>query len=297
MILFAFEAYQAMGAALAKSGTLGRFRVGRFENGELHLGLQTLVRNENCFVLGSISPPDEQLLSVLLLAHTLKKEGARRVTAILPYLAYTRDDKDKPGESLATAWAGALAQASGVDEVITVDVHSERAKGLFPISVRSLSPATLFAEELKRCGLSGATIVAPDEGAIGRCEAVQKAAGTGSGKIPYFEKQRTAAGITHTGLIGAVGRQAVIVDDILDTGGTLLSACEKLRESGVEEITVMVTHGLFTGERWKQLRRLGVKRIFCTDSVPLAAGVCGDDIERLKVTPLLAEELCSTAKT
>jgi ribose-phosphate pyrophosphokinase len=89
----------------------------------------------------------------------------------------------------------------------------------------------------------------------------------------------------------------VIVDDILDTGGTLLSACEKLRESGVEEITVMVTHGLFTGERWKQLRRLGVKRIFCTDSVPLAAGVCGDDIERLKVTPLLAEELCSTAKT
>ncbi len=297
MILFAFEAYQALAAALTKSGTLGRFRVRRFENGELHVDLQTLVRNENCFVLGSISPPDEQLLAALLLAHTLKKEGALRVTALLPYLAYARDDKDKPGESLATAWAGALAQASGVDQVITVDVHSERAKRLFPIPVLSLSPSEIFAEALKRYGLTEATIVAPDEGAIGRCEALQKAAGTACGKIPYFEKQRTSTGITQVGPIGDVRRQAVIVDDIIDTGGTLVSACERLLEAGVEEITIMVTHGLFTGERWKQLRRLGVKRIFCTDSVPLAAGVCGDDIERLSIVPLLAEELCSAAKT
>jgi ribose-phosphate pyrophosphokinase len=296
MILFAFEAFQAMGVALAKSGTLGRFRVVRFENGELHLELQTLVRNESCFVLGSIAPPDEQLLSALLLAHTLKKEGARRVTGLFPYLGYARHDKDKPGESLATAWAGAISAASGINQVITVDVHSERARGLFPIPVLSLSPAEVFAEALNRCGLSGATIVAPDEGAIGRCEAVQRAAGMPSGKIPYFAKQRTATGITHGGPIGEVGRQAVIVDDILDTGGTLLSACEKLVEAGVEEITIMVTHGLFTGERWKHLRGLPVKRIFCTDSVPLPASVCGDDIERLTITPLLAKEVWVPAK-
>jgi len=298
MILFAFEAFQAMGVALAESAhlMLGRFRAARFENGELHLDLETTVRNENCLVLGSIAPPDEQLLSVLLLVHTLKKEGARRVTALLPYLAYARDDKDKPGKSLATAWVGALAAASGLDEVITVDVHSERAKGLFPIPVLSLSPAAVFAEALNRDGLTEATIVAPDEGAISRCEAVQKAAGMAPGKIPYFEKQRTATGITHAGPIGEVGRQAVIVDDILDTGGTLLSACEKLVEAGLEEITIMVTHGLFTGERWKQLRGLRVKRILCTDSVPLAAGVCGDDIERLTITRLLAKELWAPAK-
>jgi len=296
MILFAFEAFQAMAPILAKSGTLGRFRVRRFENGELHVHLQTLVRNENCFVLGSISPPDEQLLSALLLAHTLKKEGARRVSALLPYLAYARDDKYKPGASLATAWVGVIAQASGLDEVITVDVHSERAKRLFPIPVLSLSPAEVFAEVLNRCGLSGATIVAPDEGAIDRCEAVRSAAGMAPGKIPYFAKQRTATGITHAGPIGEVGRQAVIVDDILDTGGTLLSACEKLVETGVEAITIMVTHGLFTGERWKQLRELRVKRIFCTDSVPLPTGVCGSDIVRLSIAPLLAKELWSAAK-
>jgi ribose-phosphate pyrophosphokinase len=294
MILFAFEAFRAMAEALAKSAdlTLRRFNVARFENGELHLDLQTLVRNESCFVLGSIAPPDEQLLSVLLLAHTLKKEGARRVTALLPYLAYARDDKDKPGESLATAWAGAIAQASGLDEVITVDVHSERGTRRFPIPVMSLSPAEVFAEAVNRYGLTEAAIVAPDEGAIGRCEAVQRAAGMGSGKIPYFEKQRTATGIMDAGPIGEVGRQAVIVDDILDTGGTLLSACEKLVEAGVEEIIIMVTHGLFTGERWKRLRGLRVKRIFCTDSVPLAAGLSGEGIVRLSIVPLLAKQLC-----
>jgi len=295
MILFALEAYQAMAEALAKSSNLalGRFRMARFENGEMYIKVETAARTEHCIVLGSMAPPDEQLLSVLLLAHTLKKEGACRVTGLLPYLGYARHDKDKPGESLATACVGAIAQASGLDEVITVDVHSERAKRLFPIPVLSLSPTEVFAEALKRHGLADATIVAPDEGAIGRCEALQKAAGMACGKIPYFKKQRTATGITHAGPIGQVGRQAVIVDDILDTGGTLLSACEKLVEAGVKDITIMVTHGLFTGERWKQLWRLGVKRIFCTDSVPGVAGACGDDIVRLSIAPLLANGLCA----
>ncbi len=298
MILLAFENYQAMAAALAKSSnlTLGKFHLARFDNGELHLAIETPVVNENCLVLSSIAPPDEQLLSALLLAHTLKKEGASHVTALLPYLAYARDDKDKRGQSLTTAWAGALARASGVDQVITVDLHSERARRLFPIPVVSVSPAEVFAEAMKRYGLSRATIVAPDEGAIGRCEAVQRATGMAADKIAYFEKQRTATGISHVGPIGEVGRQVVVVDDILDTGGTLLSACEKLREAGVQEITIMVTHGLFTGERWKQLWRLGVKRIFCTDSVPLAGRVCGDDIVRLSIVQLLAKELCLPVK-
>ena len=298
MILFAFEAYQAMAVALEKDTdlTLGRFRLARFENGEMYVKVETVVRSENCFVLGSIAPPDEQLLSTLLLAHTLKKEGARRVTGLFPYLGYARHDKDKPGESLATAWTGAIAAASGLDGVITIDVHSERAKQLFRIPVLSLSPAAVFAEALMRYGLRGSTIVAPDQGAIGRCQAVQSAAGLAPGKIPYFKKQRAATGVMHVGPIGEVGRQTVIVDDILDTGGTLLSACKKLGEAGAEEITIMVTHGLFTGDRWKDLRGLGVKRIFCTDSVPPAAGVCGDDIVRLSITPLLAEELCSAAK-
>lgn len=299
MILFAFEPYADI--ALALKNALGRlqpgtFGIARFENGELHGHVETPVDGQHCVVLGSIAPPDEQLLSALLLAHTLKKERASQVTAVFPYLGYARHDKDKPGQSMATAWAGSLVKASGCDRVITVDVHSEKTKQLFPLPVISLSPAGVFAQAMTRYGLTGATVVAPDEGAIGRCDAVRAAAGMSSSKIPYFEKRRTETGIIHSGPIGDVGRQAVIVDDILDTGGTLVSACETLCRAGVEEIDVMVAHGLFTGTRWKDLYRFGVQRIFCSDSVPLPTGVGGPSIVRLSIAPLLAQELLAIDK-
>jgi len=300
VILFAFDQYADIALELKKAiGQLqpGTFRTDRFENGELHAHVDTPVTAQPCLVLGSIAPPDEQLLSVLLLAHTLKKEGARQVTAVLPYLGYARDDKDKPGQSLATAWVGSLIRASGCDQVITVDVHSVKTKQLFPVPLVSLCPAGIFAEAIARYGLADATLVAPDEGAISRCEAVRAAVGMSSSKIPYFEKHRTETGIINAGPIGDVGRRAVIIDDILDTGGTLVSACEQLSKTGVEEIEVMVTHGLFTGMRWKDLYRLGVKRIFCTNSVPLPAGVEGQSIVRLSITPLLAKELLAIDKT
>ncbi|HVY94181.1 MAG TPA: ribose-phosphate diphosphokinase [Bryobacteraceae bacterium] len=293
MILFAFDAWKKMAEVLGKAGLAsGGFRAAQFENGEWHIEIGTPVRGQECLVLGSIAPPDGQMLSTLLLGHTLKKEGAREVRAVLPYLGYARHDRDKPGESLATAWSGAIVQASGIDSVVTVDVHSEYCSRLFPVPLISLSPAETFARAFARFGLRDATIVAPDEGAITRCEAVKKAAGSVQATIPFFRKQRTAAGILHTGLIGAVGRKVVIVDDILDTGGTLVSACEKLREGGAEEIDVMVTHGLFTGERWRKLWGLGVRRIFCTDSVPIPAGVQDARIEQLSVVPLLEQQLC-----
>jgi len=294
VILFALEQYAGIALELENAiGQLqpGTFRIARFENGELHACVETPVTGQPCLVLGSIAPPDEQLLSALLLAHTLKKEGAKQVNAIFPYLGYARHDKKKPGQSLATAWVGSLIRASGCDQVITVDVHSEKTKQLFPVPLVSLSPAKVFAEAITRYGLADATIVAPDEGAISRCEAVRAAAGMSFSKIPYFEKHRTDTGIVHAGPMGEVGHRAVIIDDILDTGGTLVSACEQLSKSGVEQIEVMVTHGLFTGTRWKDLYRLGVKRIFCTESVPVPAGVDERNIVRLSITPLISREL------
>lgn len=294
MILFAFERYGTIAGELENvvaDLTIGRFQTARFENGELHLDLQTQVTGEDCLVLGSIAPPDERLLSALLLAHTLKKEGASKVTALFPYLAYARDDKVKPGQSLATAWAGLIVGASGFDQVITIDVHSSKTHRLFPVPIVSLSPAQAFADALRRYGLTDAIIVAPDEGAISRCDAVKSAAGMRSDKTPYFEKHRAETGITHSGLIGSVGRSVVMIDDILDTGGTLISACEKLTEAGAEGIHIMVTHGLFTGRRWKGLWQLGVKRIFCTDSVPVGDPMDEARIERLSVVSLLAGEL------
>ena len=300
MILFTFEPYTEIALALEDAVWKlqpGTFRVARFENGELHVHVTTPVVGQHCVVLGSIAPPDEQFLSSSLLVHTLKKEGASQVSAVFPYLGYARHDKDQPGRSLATAWAGSLVKASGCNRLITVDVHSQEAKRLFCVPVVSLSPAGVFAEAISRYDLAAATIVAPDEGAIGRCEAARAAAGMRPSKIPYFEKHRTEAGITQTGPIGDVGRQVVLIDDILDTGGTLVSACEKLSLAGVDEIHVMVTHGLFTGARWKDLYRLGVRRIFCTDSVPLPVGVDRQSIVRLSITPILAQEILTLDET
>jgi ribose-phosphate pyrophosphokinase len=300
VILFAFEPYTEIALTLGNAVRQlqpGIFRVARYDNGELHTHVPTPVIGQHCVILGSIAPPDEQFLSSSLLMHTLKKEGARHVTALFPYLGYARHDKNQSGQSLATAWAGSLVKTSGCDRLITVDVHSQEAKRLFSVPVVSLSPAGIFAEAIIRCDLGAATIVAPDEGAVGRCEAVRAAAGMNPSKIPYFEKRRTETGITQTGPIGHVGRQAVIIDDILDTGSTLVSACEKLSLAGVDEINVMVTHGLFTGARWKELYRFGVRRIFCTDTVPLPAGVDRQSIVRLSTTPSLAQELLTLDET
>jgi ribose-phosphate pyrophosphokinase len=299
MILFGFSSHEQITQELTAASVCqsGHFEISRFNNQELCASVQQPVSGEHCLILGSIAPPDEQTLSFMLLAHTLKKEGASKLTAVLPYLAYSRQDKFKPGESLATAWIGSLLKVSGFDQVLTVDVHSEGDSELFPLPLISLSTADLFASVIKKYGLIDATIVAPDRGAIRRCEAVKNAAGMPVGTTPYFEKTRTERGVVHRGPIGNVGSRVVIIDDILDTGGTLISACEKLIAAKVEDIYVLVTHGLFTGSDWKRLRALNVRKVFCTDTVPVHRKFEAMDVSVLSVVPILREGLSSLIGT
>src|ERR1039458_10112066 len=178
-MLFSFPEYAHISKALHSLSFLqtGQFSIARYDNQELHASVQSPVSGEHCFVLGSSAPPEQQMASTLLLAHTLRKEGAQHLTGVLPYLAYTRQDKVKPGESLATALAGTLFKAYGFDEIWAVDLHREHDKHLFPLTLVSFSPAGLFAECIRNLGLADTSIVAPDNGAIPRCEAVKSAAG------------------------------------------------------------------------------------------------------------------------
>lgn len=292
MILFSLAAYEGLAGALERLAPLdcGHFSIARFSNGELHATLETTVADQACLLLGSVAPPDADLLSTLLLSHTLAKEGAARVTALLPYLGYSRHDRDEPRKSLGTAWVGELLRASGASEVVTVDVHSRLVHNRVPIPVRSLSPAGLFADALASLAPEDPTLVAPDEGALERCEMVRRLAGI-ERPVAYFTKKRTDTGVLHSTLHGVVGPSAVIVDDILDTGGTLVSACEALGRTGVETIVVMVTHGLFTGTSWQRLGMLAVKRIYCTDTVPPPPSSAAPPIEVLSVARLLASHL------
>jgi ribose-phosphate pyrophosphokinase len=289
MLLYALAVHRPLAEALTRLTRIeqGGSAITRFPNGELHVELQTAPDGRDCLVLGAVAPPDEHLLATLLLAHTLRKEGARSITALLPYLGYARHDRAEPGRSRATAWLGEVLRASGVGAVLTIDVHSSLVHELFPIPVRSLSPASLFADEIARLGLRDPVIVAPDEGARERCEAVRRAAGI-ERPLAHLVKSRTREGVRHSVPQGAVSPSAVLVDDILDTGGTLVSAAEALGRAGAREIVVMVTHGLFTGSGWERLWSQGISRICCTDTTTPLAALGASPIVVLPVAPLLA---------
>ena len=289
MVLYALPVHRRLADALQELTGIeqGGSVISRFSNGELHVELDAAPARRDCIVLGAVAPPDEHLLSTLLLSHTLKKEGARRITALLPYLGYARHDRAEPRKSRAAAWLGKILSASGVSAVVAIDVHSSLIHGLFPIPVLSVSPAPLFAAEIGKLSLTDPVIVAPDEGALERCEAVRRAAGIHR-PLAHLTKTRTPEGVRHSILHGAIGPHVVLVDDILDTGSTLVSAGETLQRAGVREIVVMATHGLFTGTAWERLWSLGVTRTYCTDTTPLREQLVSKPISVLPVAPLLA---------
>jgi ribose-phosphate pyrophosphokinase len=291
MRIYAAPAFAAIAEELrVRAGVdLGTWQARRFANGERYIEVDEAARGAICVALGSIIPPDDHLLTALLLGHTLARAGARRMIAAWPYLAYARQDRDELGRSRAAAWLGAVLPASGIGAVLTVDIHSARAAALLGVPVHDISPAPLWAAEIGRLGWLDACIVAPDAGATGRAEAVRVAAGIAA-PVLACEKTRTDAGVTAI-FVGEVGARAIIVDDILDTGGTLLACARQLRAAGVREVLVMVTHGLFTGDRWRGLWDLGVTRICRTDSIPAPSGTSDRRIATCAVGPLLADAL------
>ena len=269
--------------------TSGGISVERFPNGELHVALEMPVAGADCVLVGSISPPDENLATFLLALHTLGKERARSVTAVLPYMAYARQDRDEPGHSLAASWTTRLLAAAGVQRIVTVDLHSEAARSLSAVPIESLSPASLYAAELRKLQIEEIVVVAPDEGGAARARELALAGGIDR-PVVVFRKQRNAGGIVHLGYEGGLAPHAVVVDDILDTGATLISCCEQLRADGVEQVTIFVTHGLFTGHEWRELWNAGVTRIYTTDSVH-GMGKLPAAIRLLSVRGLLAARL------
>jgi len=280
--------------AAAQDARAGSSEIKRFPNGELYVHIKTDVNQQDCLVIGSISPPDENLLAVLALVDALKHGGARSVRVFLPYLAYARQDKFEKGSGGGIEFIGALLRASGVDEIVTIDVHSSLDQGLIGLPIRSLSAAPLFKDVIYELGWPDITIVAPDEGARTRSQAMADALGYEQ-PIAYLSKKRVD-GIIHVSLTGNISSRAIVVDDIIDSGRTLVSCCNLLRERGVQDIAVVVTHGLFTGNAWKRLFGLGVSKLFVTDSCPEATAQHLPQIQVVPLTPQLAAVAPKTAR-
>ncbi|MBI2592384.1 ribose-phosphate pyrophosphokinase [Candidatus Saccharibacteria bacterium] len=289
MIAFVFDEFNYLLAYLREMGlTSGDFTIERYPNQELRAQLKTPARNKDCAIVGTIAPPDHNLVEFTLLTHTLKQAGASSVVAVLPYLAYARQDKAQAGEGLGMAWAGQLLAASGIDQIISVDIHSQADAELLPIPLKSLNPAKLLAQSVKELHAPDIVIVAPDRGALERVS--QTASAAGVKRVAHLEKVRSK-GVTHLKLVGEAKEKAVIVDDILDTGETLISAAKQLQKAGVKEITVAVSHALFTGQDWQKLWRWGVKRIYCLDTIPAVTAMRSFRIKVIACGPLLARSL------
>lgn len=279
---------------LAYDSTLrsGRFEIKHFPNGEVHIQLDGQLEKQGCLIAGSIAPPETNLFELLLISDALKRNGALFVKAFLPYLAYSRQDKPEPGSGGGIEHIGALLKVAGIDEIITVDVHSRLGAQAMGLSLRSISAAPLIAKQLQILNLGSYTLVAPDEGAIERTNSVAQLSNC-KNPVAYLKKQRVN-GLVHRELVGAVTENAVIVDDILDTGNTLLSACKLLRSHGAGNIVIMITHGLFTGSIWKQLFDLDVSALYVTDSYPHLMHRRHVRVHLMPLEPLIPQVLTGT---
>ncbi len=264
---------------------VGHFHTTRFPSGELGVKLSSPVKDRRCVVLANTGPADASLLELLLLCHTLCKEDAARVELVSPYCAYGRQDRNLPSESWGGRWLAKVLAASGIGTFASLDAHSDRLSTSFDIPFVSLSPAQEIARDIHSRELDSLTLVAPDKGAVFRCRAVQEQLASGT-PLAVMRKERKGESVTSS-LIGVVSRRAAIVDDILDTGATLVAACHNLAQAGVQDIHVYVTHGLFSGNQWPALWEAGVRDITVFDTTC----VVPDDrrIRLLSCAPLIRQ--------
>ncbi len=257
-----------------------------FPDGESYIRFLDQVRGEDVALIQSTHPPqDTNLLRLLLMASTAKRLGARSVIAVVPYLAYARQDKEfLKGEAVSIDVVIRLIEASGVDELITFDIHSEDILERFSIPAKSISAVPALAEHVKSMGLSGALSVAPDEGAIGLAKI---ASGILGGGWSWMRKERDrVTGEIRMWLeeVDASGRDVAVFDDMVSTGGTMARAVSLLKSSGARRVVCACTHPLLVGDALSRILGAGCEALVGTDCVPSPVSV-------VSVSGLIAEEL------
>jgi ribose-phosphate pyrophosphokinase len=257
-----------------------------FPDGESYIRLEGKVQNEEAFIVQTTSPPqDPKLIQLAFIADAAKRNGAKKVTAIVPYLAYARQDKAfLPGEAISIETIARMLKAAGIDSLITVNVHQEKVLTKFPFPAKSVSAISLLAEYFKSKGYVEAFALAPDKGAMHIAEQAKKILG---GECGYLEKQRDR----YTGQISVEkktfdvkGKTAIVFDDIISTGGTIVAASRVLKELGAEKVYAACVHPLLIGDAEKRILEAGVEEIVGTDSVP-------SHVSKVSIAPLLSKEI------
>jgi ribose-phosphate pyrophosphokinase len=271
--VFTGSAHPELGEAIARflDIPLGRAYLARFADGEVWFQIQDNVRGADVFMLQPTGPPvNENLMELLVMLDAFKRSSASRITAVMPYYGYARQDrKDKPRVPISAKLVADLLSTAGTDRVLTMDLHATQIQGFFDVPVDHLFAAPVIIDYVARLKLPRLTIVAPDAGGVERARAYAKRLEASLAIVDKRREQPNVAEVHH--VIGDVeGRTALIVDDIVDTAGTLTKVAEALRAAGARDVLASATHALLSGQALARVMQSPLSKLIVTDSIPLA---------------------------
>ena len=266
---------------------LGNVLFSRYSDGEFQPSFEESVRGSRIFIIGSTHPSSENLMEMLLMLDAAKRASARHITAVLPYFGWARQDrKDKPRVPIGAKLIAKLIEAAGATRIITMDLHADQIQGFFEKPVDHLFASSIFLPFVKSQNLNNLTIASPDMGGSKRAYAYSKFL---QSDVVICYKQRTKANvISHMELIGDVkGKNVILVDDMVDTAGTLTKAADLMIERGALSVRAICTHAILSGNAYKKIEKSKLEELIVTDSIPPKQN--HDKVRVLSCAPLFAE--------
>ena len=284
----------AEGIADAYGAELGHVTLKNFSDGEIYVRYEESIRGSDLFIIQSTPPPGDHLMELLLMVDAARRASAGRITAVIPYFGYARQDrKDQPRVSIAASMIAHLLENTGVDRVLTMDLHAAQIQGFFTIPVDHLYGSTVFEKTLMHDAAwdgfrQNLVVVAPDVGASKVARAYAKRFGA---SLALIDKRRPEANVAEVmNIIGDVaGCNCLIIDDMCDTAGTLASAAIALHDAGATDVRAFCTHALLSGPAIERIEASPISRMVVTDSIPLSR--TSPKIEVLSVAALFAESI------
>lgn len=288
--ILAGSASQYIGESVAREFgvPLGNVIIQRFSDGEFQPSIEETVRGKDVIIVQSTFPPSDNLMELLLLIDAAKRASARRIIAVIPYFGLARQDrKDKPRVAIGAKLVANLLTAAGVSRVITMDLHAEQIQGFFEVPVDHLYASTIFIPYLQNLSIPDLLIAAPDTGGTKRANAYAKI--LGSDLAICYKQRKVANQVESMTVIGDVtGKNVVIVDDMIDTAGTLCKAAEVMMENGALSVRAICTHPVLSGKAYERIDASVLSEVIVTDSIPLK-----EDKPKSKIKVLTTAELFS----
>lgn len=273
---------------------LGDMEIRRFADGEVFVQVGESVRNKDVYVIQPTGRPssNENWMELYCIIDALKRASAKRITAVIPYYGYSRQDrKNEPRVPITAKLVANLLTESGVGRVLSLDLHAAQIQGFFDIPVDHMQSKNIFLEKIRKdLDISNSIIVSPDIGGIGRARLIAKALKL---DIAIIDKRRDRANECEViNIIGDVkGKDAIIIDDIIDTGGTLIKSINALKQSGMRKIFVFITHAVCSGDVYERINASEIEKLYITDSLKVINERLGNKIEVISVAPAIADAI------